>query len=156
MTWSYSWDQLATNPVYAVRLEIGDIVSCDPQLQDEEIAYFISKRSSLYGACAECCRSLASKFSRSVDTAAGGNKASFSQLAKAYVKQTLLFEQRAALGGAGMPYAGGISVADMLAQMQNDDRVPSNFTVGMHENLLPVPPTNPETEEERALGGINE
>jgi hypothetical protein len=44
MSWTYSPDQLNL-PLYQVRLMIGDVIACDPQLQDEEILYFISTRT---------------------------------------------------------------------------------------------------------------
>lgn len=154
MTWSYSWDQLLTNPVYAVRLLIGDVISCQPQLQDEEIAFHIGRRSSLYGAASECCRSLAARFARSVDFSAGSNKASYSQLAKAYTSQALLFEAKAATTGAATPYSGGTSIADMLRNEANGDRVLPAFTIGMQDDLLPVAPTGQETEtEEQGTSG---
>src|ERR1700722_13895684 len=110
MTWSYTVSDLATSAKDEVRFLIGDTLTTDQQVQDEEINFAISQRSSVWGACAECCRAPATKFSRSADTAAGGSKTSYSQLAKAYGAKALDFEAKAAMGGAGLPYAGGISV----------------------------------------------
>jgi hypothetical protein len=145
MTWSYTITDLATSTKDQVRFLIGDTLTTDQQLQDEEIVFAISQRASVWGAAAECCRSLASKFARSVDTAAGASKQSYSQLAKAYTIKTNEFESRAAMGGAGMPYAGGISIADKLAQEQNEDRVSPQFQVGMDDNFLPVAPAGNES-----------
>lgn len=155
MTWTYSWDQLLSNPVYAVRLLIGDTVSSDQQLQDEEINFYVGRRSTLYGAAAECCRSLSAKFSRTVDFGAGSNSAKYSQLAKAYIAQALMFEQKAAMSGAATPYSGGTSISDMLTNEANGDRVLPSFTVGMMENLSPVAPIGQETETEEQSPGSN-
>ena len=143
MTWSYSLTDLATSGKDQVRLTIGDTLSTDPQLQDEEIAYFISTRSSIYGACAECCRALATQYSRSADYAAGMTRVKFSSLATAYATRAVVFEAQAAQGGGGMPYAGGLSVADKISQEQDADRVSPQFVIGMDDNMLPVPSAGP-------------
>lgn len=147
MTWSYNTSQLATNAKDAVRLLIGDVISCDPQMQDEEIVYIISTRATLYGAAADCCRSLAAKFSRSIDQQAGTSKLFYSQMAKAYTIKAIEFELKAALFGAAMPYCGGISLSDKQLQEMNTDRTLPQFTKGMMDNTWPVPSGDNETEE---------
>lgn len=139
MSWTYEPTLIAASAMMQVRLAIGDILPSAPQLQDEEINYFLSIRSTINGACAECCRSLAARYSRSVDMKAGDNSRSFSQMAKAYSTQAAIFESKAAMGGAAVPYAGGISVADKMQQEQNPDRVSPQFNIGMDDNDLPVP-----------------
>lgn len=138
MTWSYNSSLLASSTKDALRLLIGDVISCDPQLQDEEISYFISARGTLYGAAAECCRALAAKFSRSVDQQAGTSKLFYSQLAKAYTLKAIEFEAKATLSGAAMPYSGGISLSDKQIQDLNNDRVPPSFTIGIMDDPDPV------------------
>lgn len=145
MTWSYSLTTLSSTPKDQVRLLIGDTLSTDPQMQDEEITYFLTQRSSVYGAAAECCRTLQARFSRSVDQSAGDTKAMYSQLAKAYGIKAAEFEAKAAMGGAGLPYAGGISVTDKINQEGDGDRVPPQFQVGMEDNFLPVAPAGNES-----------
>lgn len=140
MTWSYSASDLATSAKDQVRLLIGDTYTGDQQMQDEEIAFYLTQRSSAYGAAAECCRTLQARFSRSVDISAGDTKTMYSQMAKAYGIKAAEFEAKAASTGAGIPYAGGISVTDKLAQQSDGDRVPPQFNIGMEDNLLPVPP----------------
>lgn len=147
MTWSYNLSLLNQKGKDFVRYLIGDTVSSDPQLQDEEIAMSISMRSTAYGAAAECCRSLATKFSRLVDQAAGSSKITFSNMAKAYNARAIEFESLSTLSGAVTPYAGGISAADMLTQETNTDRVGPQFTIGMTDNYLPMAPTGPENED---------
>ena len=152
MAWTYQPGQLATSPMMQVRLLIGDTLSSDQQMQDEEILYFISTRNSLYGAAAECCRTLASKFGRSVDLSAGQSKNMYSQMAKAYTRRAFEFEQQAAMAGSATPYAGGISIADKSSQEQNQDRVTPQFNVGMMDNTDPVAPAGNETEEDFGTG----
>jgi hypothetical protein len=142
---TYYPTQLATNKTSQVRLLIGDVVATDPQMQDEEIAFYLTQRSSVWGAAAECCLTLATKFGRSVDQAVGTAKITFSQMAKAYAGKAAVFNARAAAMGSGLPYAGGLSIADMLNQTKNDDRPGPQFALGMTDNLLPVPPAGGET-----------
>lgn len=150
MTWTYSITDLATSQKDQVRLLIGDTVTSDQQLQDEEIDYMLTRRGSTYGAAAECCRSLQAKFSRSVDYTAAGTKSSYSQLAKAYGVKAAEFEAKSAMSGAGAPYAGGISVTDKRNQEQNPDRVSPQFQVGMDDNdFMPVGPAGNENSSSR-------
>ena len=137
--WTYSWDQL-DQPLYQVRLIIGDIVACDQQLQDEEILYFIGSRGSNYGAAAECCRSLATRMARSFDQQAAGSKVFYSQMYKQYTQKAIEYETLATMIGSGVPYAGGISLTDMNRERDDPDRPPPQFFIGMHTNLIPVPP----------------
>lgn len=136
MTWSYLPSLLATSSKDVVRLLIGDIISCDQQMQDEEIAYFVSARGTIYGAAAECCRSMAAKFSRSVDQQAGTSKLFYSQMAKAYTVKSIEFETKATLSGSAMPYAGGISLSDKQLQDVNTDRVLPVFSKGIMDDGL--------------------
>lgn len=133
MTWSYNPSLLASNAKDAVRLLIGDVVTCDQQLQDEEINYFILARGTLYGAAAECCRALAAKFSRSVDQKTGTSQLLYSQMAKAYTAKATEFEFKSAITGGAIPYAGGISISDKLLNDMDEDRVLPTFTKGMHD-----------------------
>lgn len=139
MTWSYNPSLLASNSKDAVRLLIGDVVNTDQQMQDEEIAYMVTMRGTLYGAAAECCRALAAKFGRSVDQQGGTSKVSYSQMAKAYTLKSIEFENKSALFGAAQPYAGGISLSDKQLQDMNQDRVLPTFTKGMMDNMWPEP-----------------
>lgn len=154
MTWSYNTNLLTTSVKDAVRLLIGDVISFDQQMQDEEIVYLASLRGSVYGAAAECCRSLAAKFSRSVDQTAGTSKISWSQLSKAYAAKAIQFETTAAMTGAAIPYMGGISISDKQLQDMNSDRVQPQFTLGMDDNYSPEPQGGNETIEVYEGGGI--
>lgn len=148
MTWSYSISDLAASQKDQVRFLIGDTYQSDPQLQDEEIQFQLTQRSSVYGAAAECCRSLAAKFSRSVDQQSGTSKAAYSQLSKQYTVKAAEFEARAAAAGSALPYAGGISYLDKLQQEQNTDRVKPQFNIGMDDDYIPFPSAGNENEDQ--------
>lgn len=145
MTWSYFPQQ--GRPLDEVRLNIGDTVAMDQQLQDEEILAILAVRPNIYGAAANCCRALAAKFSRSVTQKAAGATINYSDMSKAYALRAQQFEMQAAMVGSGMPYAGGISIADKTSQEQDADRVSPQFRIGMDDNVFPVGPAGPPTVE---------
>lgn len=139
MVWTYRPMLIATVPLYQVRSMIGDTNSASPQMQDEEINLRLTLRASVYGAAADCCRALATAFSVAPDQTAGGQGLKNSQIAKAYMARANEYDGIAAAGGAGLPYAGGISIADKEQQEGDSDRVPPEFNIGMDDDELPVP-----------------
>ena len=140
MTASYNLPILSSSPKDVVRLMLGDTNMTSPLLQDEEISYFLSKRPNTYGAAAECCRSLATKFAAQATVQAGDTKIEYSDIAKAFTARATAFESQAANSGAGMPYAGGISQTDKLTQEANTDRVSPQFVLDMDDNYIPIAP----------------
>jgi hypothetical protein len=142
MAWSYSAADLntttASGRTNTVRLLIGDVVTTDQQLQDEEIIFALGENgNNVYLAAAYCCRLLASKYARLVDTQLDGAlQASYSDRIKHY---NLLFSQLTDLskktGGRGLGIsAGGISILDMEAADADPDRVKPAFTIGQFAN----------------------
>lgn len=148
--WTYDSTQLTTNPLYQVRLLLGDTVESDQQFQDGEILFYLASRTPK-GAAAECCRTLATRFSRSVDYAAGMTRIKYGDLAKAYALRAIQFDAQSAISGAGMPYAGGISVTDKQNQETDTDRVDPQFNLGLDDNeILPIAEVGNQT-----LDGVN-
>lgn len=145
MTFTYDPRLLATNTTTQVRMMIGDTDSSDPLFQDEEIAYALTQRPTALGAAADCCRSLAAKFSRQVDSAIGDLRASFSQKYDHFLALSYQLDAKATEQGGGTPYAGGISEIDKENQQEDTDRVPPQYTLGMTDNELPVPSVGNET-----------
>lgn len=149
MGWTYQPQLLATWPTYQVRRLIGDVVSSDQQMQDEEIAFSLTQRSTVYGAAADCARQLAAQYGRQVDVvtqgAGGMLKTNYSAKARMYAAMAAELEGKAAMLGAGLPYAGGISVSDKQNQLANTDRVSPQFNLGMEDNTLPVGSVGNET-----------
>lgn len=143
MTWTYDPTQLATSPLYQVRAMIGDVVATQPQLMDAEVQFAISLRTTSYGAAAECCRNLSARYARSVDQAAGSQKISYSQMSQAYARQALAFEAKATMSGSGTPYTGGISNAEKISNVNDDDNVEPSFGVGMFDSDIPLGQTSP-------------
>ncbi len=121
--WSYDVADLATNDTYKVRSRIGDTVSTEPLLEDEEIAYFLSERNSVNGGAALACKAIAAKFARLADTTVGPQSIKLSQKAAQYMEMSAEFERQDDVTGAVMPFCGGISVASKQTYDSNTDRV---------------------------------
>lgn len=142
MGWTYDATNLtnatATGRLNSVRLLVGDTNSGDPQLQDEEITFSLGQNGdNIYNAAAFCCRLLASKYSRLVDTQLDGAlQASYSDRMKHY---NLLYTQLSDLakkvsGKALGVSAGGISVAAKEVVNANTDRVQPEFEIDQFDN----------------------
>src|ERR1017187_2364114 len=143
MTWTYSLTDLGTNSTDDVRLLIGDTDPTNPLLQDEELAYFLSKRPNLYGASAEATRSLAVRFASMATTKAGDTEIMYSDISKAYAAMAARFENQSANSGSGFPYAGGISQNDKLNAEQDTDRVAPQFELNVDDNYTsPIAPAS--------------
>lgn len=143
MGWSYNPLIIATSSLMQVRRLIGDVLSADQQLQDEEINWEISRFSTIYGAAAECCRTIASQFARQVDLVQGQLKTNYSRRSVRYEQLAKDLEQRGLRGV--IPYAGGIGIADKNTNEGNSDRVPPDFNRGMFDNLYPEFPVGNQT-----------
>jgi hypothetical protein len=138
MSWSYSVADLATSSKDQVRRLIGDVLTTDQQLQDEEINWTLTQFANIYMAAAMCCRDIAAQFARKVDTVQGEMRTLYAQQTKNYEAKAAVLE-RLGLVRASLPYAGGISIMDKVNRQQDSDRVPPQFNLGMDDNLT-VPP----------------
>lgn len=144
MTWSYNLTQLGTNQTYQVRFLIGDTLTSDQQIQDEEVQLALSLRSGIYGAAAECCRNLAARYAREADVVQQELRTAYSTKSKSYSAQAQIFEGKSAMGGAGLPAFGAMTIADKQSQEQDPTRVPPQFQLGMDDNYIPVSPAGPQ------------
>lgn len=124
MTWSYS-AALATNKD-KVRREIGDTVSSDPLLEDEEIEYALTAEgSSVLRAAARCCEFLAARFARETDASLGEYSESRSQKARMFAERAR--ELRARASAVVSPYCGGLSEAEKETAADDTDLVQPFF-----------------------------
>ena len=128
MSWSYSGNPSASD-LDAVRFAIGDTVSTDPLLTNEEIGFLLAPDSStVASASVQAARNLAARFARDVDRQVGNLRISASQRAASFRALALQLEaDRVAALGRGVPYAGGISAADKERRYNDDDRVHGSF-----------------------------
>jgi hypothetical protein len=133
MTWSYDLSTIATTPKDQVRFLIGDTISADPQLADEEINWTITQEADVYQSGASCCDRLASFYARQVDTDVGPTKLSASQRTKVYTKLAIQLRVKAFSRGGIAPVATGLSVADKQQIENNSDRITPDFFKGIDE-----------------------
>ncbi len=144
MTWTYVVADLTTDPVMQVRYLVGDTKASDPLAQDEEIAFALAQRPSIYGAAATVCRSISAKFSRDADVVDRDLRTMYSARSKAYANRAAEYENASVSRSGALPYAGGISISDKRANEANPDRVQPQFGILMDDNYLPVPPVGNE------------
>lgn len=130
-----------------VRFWVGDTDTTHQEVQDEEIEFALSLRPNVYAASADVARSIAAKYTRKVDEAAGDHKKSYSQRAKAFLALSYQLENKAVGTSGAMPYAGGISMADKRRQECDSDRVKPQFNLDQDQNRLPIGPAGNETQQ---------
>lgn len=149
MSATYDPVALASGGKDAVRFFLGDTDMSSPLVQDEEITFALSMRGNQYGAVAMCARALSAKYARLVTNSVDGISAQMSAKTTQFLKVAQEYEAKAAVNYA-MPYAGGLSIADMQANLDNTDAVPPLFNIGWTDNpgagvpaYPPVPTLDP-------------
>lgn len=139
MSWSYNPAQLATSPLYQVRLLVGDTDTNDQLVSDEEINWYVSQQTSVKLAAADVCEAIAAKFARWTDASVDGVSESASQKSERYSARAKELKQDAY--SLALPVFGGITVAQQQQADQDTDKVQPSFKIGMNDN--------PETNNER-------
>lgn len=126
----------ANSPTDAVRLLVGDIYPDIEMLKDVEYQYFLGKYSgNINRASVDAARSIMFVLSRWTRERTGDIEVYGSDWAKNYRTALLEFIKNPALSiYNAMPYAGGISKADMIANDQNPDNVRTFAFIGMSDD----------------------
>jgi hypothetical protein len=133
MTWTYG-ARPADSATDAIRLLIGDTDEADPQLQDEELAYYLSEYPKLYQAAAEACRGIAARYARQVSKTTGRISVQAQDRHKHYLELAAEMEKKAAVrGGGARMFVGGRSHAGKRAFKEDSDAVQPAFRVGMND-----------------------
>ena len=141
MAWSYDSSQfLSTTPgIYPpatlgtrnqVRFWIQDTQSARPLLQDAEVDWAITQEANVYMAAAACCDLLVAKAGNVKMRKVGDLELTYDPQFYRALADTL----RARGAGHQMPYAGGISIADKIAQENDPDWVPPRMFRGEFDN----------------------
>ena len=138
--WTWVPSLVGIEPLYTVRNIIGDTIQSDQLLTDQQIEWANEQYSNEWLAAAECARNIAIGFARQVDIGEGALKKNYSQRSKQYFRLAADLEQRGYARGGVQAYTGGTSIADKENSLANSDRVPPNFLIAMHDNLLPESP----------------
>ena len=134
MAWSYDPTDLdtttASGRLNTVRLLVGDTDTLDQQVQNEEITFGLSQNGNgIYYTAAWIARTIASKYSRKVNTSLDGAlKADYSDLAKQYLQLADNLEYQGKTSGASVGIlAGGITKSGVEAVRANTNRIESAF-----------------------------
>lgn len=130
-SWNYSGDPSASDKD-AVRWLVGDIDANDPLLTDGAILFLLDNASTTYGAAADAAEEIAAQFAREVSHSADGVQIGTNELQEKY----LLLARRLRARGSklGVPYVGGISIADKRGVAAETDRAAGSFYLGMGDN----------------------
>jgi len=131
MAWTY--DDTLPNDRDAVRLLVGDTLSTDPQMSDEEINGLLGIYSGTRATAIAACKALAAKYARYADKWVGDLKILASQKHAAYLK---LAEALASSSGftPAAPTAGGIYADQKQAQQDDESLSVPTFRRGMTDN----------------------
>ncbi len=138
MAWTYSGDP-STNDKDAVRVRVGDTDSTDELLQDEEILFFLTERSSnVLLASADSAIAIAGQFSRKVNVKNLSLSVNATDRAKAYLELAKKFREQAGVGPkdavAAEIFSGGLSIAGKRALKDNSDAVKPSFEIGRDDH----------------------
>lgn len=131
MTWTYTLPPVAA--LDQVRLLIGDTDTTDQQLQDEEIAYFLSVAGSTADAARRAIRALIAKYSRQLNRTVGDLSLSGTR-DRIAAYQALLEEIDKQAQLLAVPTAGGISIAEKEALEADADRPLAYTRLGQQVN----------------------
>jgi hypothetical protein len=133
MTWSYNATLAGDGATNTVRMLIGDTVSADPLLQDEEIAAQIARFPCVEYAASAAAGSIYAKFARLADVTDGDVSVKYSQKAAQYSALAVRLAGEAVTGAAPAPFVGGTSIAENEAARCDPDRPADSFYVGLHD-----------------------
>ncbi|MFA7295788.1 MAG: hypothetical protein WC211_01215 [Dehalococcoidia bacterium] len=101
---TFTYDGTPNTDLERVRLAIGDTVSTDALLTDEEIDALMALEGSSAGVelwAARCCEAIATKFARDFNFTADGTTVDKGDRAKAYREMAAEFRRRTG-GGLGV------------------------------------------------------
>ena len=135
MSWTYSGDPSSSDSDQ-VRFLIGDTLTADQLVSDEEIAWALTQ-GSVYNAAAICSRAISATFSRMADKTVDDLSIKYSQKSNQYADLAISLESKNAHKSLGV-YGGGISVADKESNELDTDRVSPSFTKGMTDESSTV------------------
>lgn len=133
MAWTYDVTKLTDptdGPLMEVRLHIGDTTSDDPQLQDEEIRYYLATQTNTIVAASRCCSALAAKYAREANRKMGDLALEYEKLSSHYTDLAKTLFDR---GTNSVPTAGGIYRSEKQAAASNPALSQPTVRIGMHD-----------------------
>lgn len=135
MSWTYTANPAGV-PRDAFRLYIGDTDKDDPIFQDGEADWFVTQAASPLAGAIEACTALMARSARLVSESVGEERIEYGQLLKNYQALMDSLQARLVIDMKVMPFAGGISRADVQSQRCDTDRVRPHFGNGKHPPWL--------------------
>ncbi len=136
MTWTYDSSDPGATDKDQVRLMIGDTDETDEQLQDQEIAHFLTLYITVGAAAVASARAIMAKFARKVTKAVGDLRISLSDRYRHYQDLVAYLETVAESTDPYQVYAAGQSVSEADADAQDTNLPQPGFKVGMHDYPL--------------------
>lgn len=127
--WTFNPDDMTTD-LNKVRRLIGDVSSTAPLFQDEEIDFFTSSETNVFGAASLACESLAGLYAAQVNKQVGPLRLDASQKYDHFRDLAGRYAVLAKSKGSPQIYAGGISVSDKDTQEADTDRDAPYFKRG--------------------------
>lgn len=118
----------------ALKLLIGDLStsSSGELLKSAECTYFLTAYGSARAAAPHAARAVAAMFADQVGRTVGDLRVDAQQKFEHYNTLAASLERQSAL--TGVPYAGGISIADKQSVESDTDRVAPAFRIGVHDH----------------------
>ncbi len=129
MTFSYDVNAL-DEPLYRIRLELGDTDSDRVLLQDAEIEQVISEQSVFEQRVVMCCKLIMAKFARHPEKLVlEGYEETTLEIYNRYKEMATEWAAK-----SGYPWAGSIESDFKSATELDTTLVSSKFKLGMHDN----------------------
>lgn len=124
----------SSNTSDELKLLLGDLStsSSGELLKSAECTYFLTSYGSARAAAPHAARAIAAMFADQVGRAVGDLRVDAQQKFEHYSTLASSLERQAAL--SGVPFAGGISIAQKQSVESDTDRVAPAFRVGEHDH----------------------
>jgi hypothetical protein len=146
MTFTYNSNPTGRT-IDAVRLEVGDYLDNQHELEDEEILYAFGVEGSVVKAAARCCEILAAKFAKKEGFRGGTIQTEKTTISGKYRQQARLLRARGITSAAFIMPA--LSQTDKDNNTTNTDIPQPSFYRGMHKN----PDTDVDSDQDLSITG---
>jgi hypothetical protein len=144
MTATYDVTQVATSPLFEVRLILGDNITSgttdavlNAKVQDEEIAYFLNNEANVYLAAAASAETISARYASLVRKTVGPLTVDYAAQAQNYASLAARLRERGQTkGGTGAPVFGGISYNAKEHANDNPDFAGTAIRVGIMDGYI--------------------
>jgi hypothetical protein len=130
MTWTYAGDPSAST-LAALRFLIGDTITGDQQLSDEEITFVSTSYTDNNLAAAELCEAIAAKYARQVDTTNGDLRLGAEKRFQHYTDLAQKYRKKG--NKLALMWSGGRLISEKQTAAQNTTLVQPSFSRGMDD-----------------------